>query len=244
MFSYQKRLQYPVNIRKKDLRMAKYLVTQYGGANGELAAALRYLNQRFTMPDNKGKALLTDIGTEELAHIEMLETMIYQLMKDATLEEIKDAGLDTHYAEHAKALFPTDASGVPFTTTYFATTGDPLADLSEDMAAEQKARAVYENLIDLTDDPDVIGPLLWLRQREIVHYARFKELFEYYEKKQIKNQKPNNNNNIMFANNMENDMLPNNMSNMQNSQTQPFDTEYLNNIFKNLDLNRSYIRGL
>lgn len=113
----------------------------------------------------------------------MLETMIYQLMKDATLEEIKEAGLDAHYAEHAKALFPTDASGVPFTTTYFATTGDPLADISEDMAAEQKARAVYENLIDLTDDPDVIGPLLWLRQREIVHYARFKELFEYYEKK-------------------------------------------------------------
>jgi len=181
MFSYQKRLQYPVNIKKKDLRLAKYLVTQYGGANGELAAALRYLNQRFTMPDNKGKALLTDIGTEELAHIEMLETMIYQLMKDATLEEIKEAGLDTHYAEHAKALFPTDASGVPFTTTYFATTGDPLADLSEDMAAEQKARAVYENLIDLTDDPDVIGPLLWLRQREIVHYARFKELFEYFD---------------------------------------------------------------
>jgi len=183
MFSYNKRLQYPLDIKKKDLRMAKYLVTQYGGANGELGAALRYLNQRFTMPDDKGKALLTDIGTEELAHIEMLETMIYQLMKDATLEEIKEAGLDAHYAEHAKALFPTDASGVPFTTTYFATTGDPLADISEDMAAEQKARAVYENLIDLTDDPDVIGPLLWLRQREIVHYARFKELFEYYEKK-------------------------------------------------------------
>ena len=113
----------------------------------------------------------------------MLETMIYQLMKDATLEEIKEAGLDAHYAEHAKALFPTDASGVPFTTTYFATTGDPLADISEDMAAEQKARAVYENLIDLTDDPDVIGPLLWLRQREIVHYARFKELFEYFTTK-------------------------------------------------------------
>ena len=113
----------------------------------------------------------------------MLETMIYQLMKDATLEEIKEAGLDTHYAEHAKGLFPTDSNGVPFTAAYFATTGDPLADISEDMAAEQKARAVYENLIDLTDDPDVIGPLLWLRQREIVHYARFKELFEYYEKK-------------------------------------------------------------
>lgn len=183
MFSYQKRLQYPVNIKKKDLRMAKYLVTQYGGSNGELAAALRYLNQRVTMPDNIGKALLTDIGTEELGHVEMLQTMIYQLVKDASMEELKAAGLDTHYAEHAKALFPTDANGVPFTATYFATTGDPLADLSEDMAAEQKARAVYENLIDLTDDPDVIGPLLWLRQREIVHFARFKELFEHYEKK-------------------------------------------------------------
>ena len=182
MFSYEKKLQYPVNIKKKDLRMAKYLVTQYGGPNGELGAALRYLNQRMTMPDNKGKALLTDIGTEELGHVEMLETMIYQLMKDATLEELQEAGLDAHYAEHAKALFPTDAMGNPFSVTYFATTGDPLADLSEDMAAEQKARAVYENLIDLTDDPDVIGPLLWLRQREIVHFDRFKELFEYYQK--------------------------------------------------------------
>ena len=182
MFRYEKKLQYPVNIKKKDLRMAKYLVTQYGGANGELGAALRYLNQRMTMPDNKGKALLTDIGTEELGHVEMLETMIYQLMKDATLEELQQAGLDAHYAEHAKALFPTDANGVPFTVAYLATTGDTLADISEDMAAEQKARAVYENLIDLTDDPDVIGPLLWLRQREIVHFERFKELFEYYQK--------------------------------------------------------------
>ena len=181
MFKYNKKLQYPINIDKKDLKMAKYLVTQYGGANGELGAALRYLNQRFTMPDDRGKALLTDIGTEELGHVEMLETMIYQLMKDATLEELKEAGLDSHYAEHAKALFPTDSNGVPFTTTYFATTGDPLADIAEDMAAEQKARAVYENLIDLTDDPNVIGPLLWLRQREIVHFARFKELYDYYK---------------------------------------------------------------
>ena len=180
MFSYQKRLQYPVNIRKKDLRMAKYLITQYGGSNGELAAALRYLNQRYTMPDNRGKALLTDIGTEELAHIEMISTMIYQLMKDATMEEIKAAWLDAHYAEHNRALYPTDANGMPFTVTYFATTGDPIADLQEDMAAEQKARAVYENLIDLTTDPDVIAPLLWLRQREVVHFARFKELYEAY----------------------------------------------------------------
>lgn len=209
MYSYSKRLQYPINIKRKDLRMAKYLVTQYGGSNGELAAALRYLNQRINMPDNIGKALLNDIGTEELGHVEMLETMIYQLMKDASLEELKEAGLDAHYAEHAKSLFPTDANGVPFTTSYFATTGDPLADISEDMAAEQKARAVYENLIELTNDPDVIGPLLWLRQREVVHYNRFKELFEYYEKKlkngenEFKQQSlPFNPNNTFLLNNM------------------------------------------
>ncbi len=182
MWKYEKRLQYPVNIKKKDLKLAKYLVTQYGGSNGELAAAFRYLNQRYTMPDNRGKALLTDIGTEELAHVEMISTMIYQLMKDATIEELKEAGLDSHYAEHSRAIYPTDANGVPFTVAYFATTGDFKADLMEDMAAEQKARAVYENLIDLTDDPDVIAPLLWLRQREIVHFNRFKELYEMYEK--------------------------------------------------------------
>ena len=181
MWKFVKMLEYPVNIKKKDLRMAKYLVTQYGGSNGELAAAFRYLNQRYTMPDDKGKALLTDIGTEELAHVEMISTMIYQLMKDATIDEIKAAGLDSHYAEHGKALYPTDANGVPFTVAYFATTGDPIADISEDMAA-----AVYENLINLTDDPDVIGPLLFLRQREIIHFNRFKELYEEYVKKGYK----------------------------------------------------------
>jgi len=183
MWKYVKTLEYPVNIKKKDLRMAKYLVTQYGGSNGELAAAWRYLNQRYTMPDDKGKALLTDIGTEELAHVEIISTMIYQLMKDATLEELKEAGLDTHYAEHGKGLYPTDANGVPFTVTYFATTGDPIADLSEDMAAEQKARAVYENLINLTNDGDVIDVLLFLRQREIIHFNRFKALYEEYKNK-------------------------------------------------------------
>ena len=182
MFAYEKRLQFPVNIKRKNIRMAKALVTQYGGSNGELAAALRYLNQRYTMPDNRGKALLTDIGTEELAHVEMISTMIYQMLKDASIEEIKQAGLDAHYAEHKNALYPTDANGVPFTVMYFATTGDPLADLSEDMAAEEKARAVYENLIDLSDDPDVTEVLLWLRQREIVHFNRFKELYNIYKK--------------------------------------------------------------
>jgi cotJC len=186
MWKYVKTLQYPINIKKKDLRMAKLLVTQYGGANGELAAAWRYLNQRYTMPDDKGKALLTDIGTEELAHVEMISTMIYQLMKDATLEELTTAGLDTHYAEHGYALYPTDANGIPFTVAYFAATGDPLADLSEDMAAEQKARATYENLINLTDDKDVIDVLLYLRQREIVHFERFKELYEEYKRKGYK----------------------------------------------------------
>ena len=186
MFCYEKRLQYPIDIKKKNLKFAKQLVTQYGGFAGELNAALRYLNQRFTMPDNRGKALLTDIGTEELAHVEILQTMLYQLMDGATIEEMKDAGLSSWYAEHKTAIYPTDANGIPYTTAYFATTGDPLADLSEDMAAEEKARSVYEHLIDLTDDPDILGPLIWLRQREIVHFARFKELYDYYKNNNVK----------------------------------------------------------
>lgn len=183
MWKYVKTLEYPVNIKNKDLRMAKYLTTQYGGANGELGAALRYLNQRYTMPDDKGKAVLTDIGTEELAHVEMISAMAYQLMKDATVEELKAAGLGSHYAEHGNAIFPTDANGVPFTAAYIATTGDPLADITEDLAAEQKARAVYENLMNLTSDPDVLAPLSFLRQREIIHFARFLDLYNEYKAK-------------------------------------------------------------
>lgn len=183
MWYFEKKLQYPVNIKKPNLRMAKVLVTQYGGSNGEMAAAWRYLNQRYTMPTNKGKALLTDIGTEELAHIEVISAMVYQCMRGATLEEIKAAGLDPHYSEHAKALYPTNADGIPFTVMYFATTGDPLADLSEDMAAEEKARAVYENLMNLTTDPDILAPLSFLRQREIIHFRRFKELYDEYKAK-------------------------------------------------------------
>lgn len=186
MWKYEKKLQFPVNIKNKNVEMAKYIITQNGGYAGELGATLRYLNQRYTMPDDKGKALLTDIGTEELAHVEMISAMIYQLLNGATLKELKEAGLESHYAEHGYGLYPTDSNGVPFTVSYFATTGDPLADLSEDMAAEQKARATYENLINLTDDPDVIGPLLFLRQREIIHFARFKELFDEYKSKGIK----------------------------------------------------------
>ena len=160
--------------------MARYLLAQYGGPTGELSAALQYLNQRYTMPDDKGKALLTDIGTEELAHVEIISAMAYQLMKDATIEEIKSAGLGGVFAQQDTALFPSDTEGIPFTAAYINTTGDFIADLESDMAAEQRARATYEHLMDLTDDPDVLGPLSFLRQREIIHYQRFKELRNYY----------------------------------------------------------------
>ena len=183
MWKYSKKLQYPINIKNKNLKMAKTIISQYGGAQGELGAAIRYLNQRYTMPDEKGKALLTDIGTEELAHVEMICTMVNQLMKGATIDEIKKAGLESYYTEHGIALFPSDSNGVPWTAAYISTTGDPIADLEEDLAAEQKARAVYENLINQTNDPDILGPLLWLRQREVVHYNRFKELSDEYKSK-------------------------------------------------------------
>ena len=182
MWKYSKKLQYPINIKNKNLKMAKTIISQYGGAQGELGAAIRYLNQRYTMPDEKGKALLTDIGTEELAHVEMICTMVSQLMNGATIDEIKNAGLEGYYTEHGIALFPSDTNGIPWTAAYISTTGDPIADLEEDLAAEQKARAVYENLIDQTNDPDILGPLLWLRQREVVHYNRFKELSDEYKK--------------------------------------------------------------
>lgn len=185
MWAYLKTLEYPVNIKKRDLKMAKIMTSQYGGGQGELGAAIRYLNQRLTMPDDYGKALLTDIGTEELAHIEMLQTMMYQLTKGATIEEVKAAGLEPYYTEHQLDVFPVNADGVFFTTAYISSVGDIKANLVEDLAAEQKARAVYENLIDLASDPDVIEPLLFLRQREVVHYQRFKELLEHYEKEKL-----------------------------------------------------------
>lgn len=183
MFSYVKTTQYPINIKKKDLKMARYLITQFGGQNGELGASTRYFSQKFSMPDDKGAALLNDIATEELGHAEMICTMIHQLVKDATPEELEKAGLGTFYVEHNKGLYPMDSNGVPFNAATFASTGNPLVDLSEDMAAEQKARATYENLLQMATDEDVIGPLLFLRQREVVHFNRFKELYEYYQSK-------------------------------------------------------------
>ena len=187
MWLYEKKLEYPVNIRKKDLKMAKLLLEQYGGADGEFSAAMRYLNQRYTMPDEKGYALLNDIGTEELAHVEMIAAMVTQLMKGATKEELERAGLTPSYVYSDHALFPLNANGVPFTSAYIETKGDYRADLESDMAAEQRARATYEYLMDLTNDPDLLAPLSFLRQREVVHYQRFKELRDYYLKKYGKN---------------------------------------------------------
>lgn len=177
MWIYEKKLQYPVRVSKCDPHMAKLLLEQYGGADGELAAALRYLNQRYSIPD-KVVGLLTDIGTEEFAHLEMIATMVYKLVKDATPEQIKAAGLDPHYVNHDKALFYQNADGVPWTATYIQAKGDPIADLYEDIAAEEKARATYQWLIDMTDDVDLQDGLKFLREREVIHSLRFREAVE------------------------------------------------------------------
>lgn len=186
MWKYEKKLQYPVNIRKKDLRMAKYIVTQYGGTAGELAAAWQYLNQRYTMPDDRGKSLLTEIGTEELAHIEIISTILYQLTNNSTPKEMEAAGLGENFAQFGKDLFPADAFGNPFTMAYIKTSGNAISNLESDMAAEQRARDTYEHLMDLTNDPDILGPLSFLREREIIHYQRFKELRNYYLENNMK----------------------------------------------------------
>jgi spore coat protein JC len=175
MWYYVKTLQHPINLKSCDLNMAKLLITQYGGPDGELGAALRYLNQRFSMPTNKSKGLFTDIGTEEMAHVEMIGTMVYQLMDNASIDQIKAAGLAGHYADHGKALFYTDATGNPWTATYIQAKGDAIADIHENMAAEQKARATYEWLMNLTDDAEIKKILGFLREREVVHYQRFGE---------------------------------------------------------------------
>ncbi len=176
MWTYNKMLEYPINIKCTDPKLAKVIISQYGGPDGELAASLRYLSQKFGMPDQKSKAILNDIGTEELAHLEMVGTIVHQLTKDASIEEIEKAGLAPYYTDHGVDVYPSSASGVPFTAAYIACKGDPIANLQEDLAAEQKARATYEKLIDLCrDNPDVLDPLRFLRQREIVHFQRFGE---------------------------------------------------------------------
>ncbi|WP_128894664.1 manganese catalase family protein [Longirhabdus pacifica] len=177
MWLYEKKLQYPVKVSKCDPMMAKYLMEQYGGADGELSAALRYLNQRYSIP-NEVIGLLTDIGTEEFSHLEMIATMIYKLTKDATPEQLKAAGLGEHYVMHDHALYYQNSAGDAFTATYLQAKGDPIADLYEDIAAEEKARATYQWLIDMTDDVDLQDGLKFLREREIVHSQRFREAVE------------------------------------------------------------------
>lgn len=175
MWCYVKTLQYPVNLKCSDLSMAKLLITQFGGPDGELSAALRYLSQRFSMPTNKSKCMLNDIGTEEMAHVEIIATMVHQIMENSTIDEIKKAGLAGHYADHGKGVYPTDATGNPWSATFFQSKGDVIADLHENLAAEQKARATYEWLLNLTDDYEIKKILGFLREREVVHYQRFGE---------------------------------------------------------------------
>jgi spore coat protein JC len=184
MWIYEKKLQYPVKVSKCDPRMARLLLEQYGGADGELAAALRYLNQRYSIPD-RVIGLLTDIGTEEFAHLEMIAAMVYKLTKDATVDQLKAAGLDDHYSQHDKALYYQNSSGVPWTAAYIQAKGDPIADLYEDIAAEEKARATYQWLIDLTDDVDLQDGLKFLREREVIHSLRFREAVEILKEDRV-----------------------------------------------------------
>lgn len=175
MFEYEKKLQYPVNIKNPNPALAKFIISQYGGPDGELAASLRYLSQRFSMPYPELKALLTDIGTEELAHLEMIGAIVHQLTRSMSESDIKKAGFDTYFVDHTAGVYPQAAGGSPFTAAYIGVKGDTIADLVEDMAAEQKARVTYDNILRLVDDPDVLDPIRFLREREIVHFQRFGE---------------------------------------------------------------------
>ena len=173
MWAYEKKLQYPVRIKNPNPTYAKIIVSQLGGPDGELGAAMRYLNQRYTMPYGDIIGILTDVGTEELAHMEMIAAILYQLTKNLTPEEIKRSGFDAYFVDHTAGIYPVSAAGVPFTASYFAVKGDMFADLHEDLAAEQKARVTYDNILRLVDDPDVRDPIKFLRQREINHFQRF-----------------------------------------------------------------------
>lgn len=175
MWTYNRKLQFPVNIKKPDARMAKIIITQYGGPDGELGASLRYLSQRYSMPFKECAGILTDVGTEELAHFEMIATMVHQLTRDLTMEQIKEQGFADYFVDHTTGIYTVAASGVPYDAMSFASKGDAVTDLSEDMAAEQKARTTYDNILRLADDPDVIEPIRFLREREIVHFQRFGE---------------------------------------------------------------------
>ena len=183
MWIYEKRLQFPVKITKTCPKTAQLIISQYGGPDGELSASMRYLAQRYTMPVKEAAGLLTDIGTEELAHMEMICAMVYQLTKDMSIEVAKAAGFDAYYIDHTSALWPQAAAGLPFSAVEFQSKGDAITDLTEDLAAEQKARTVYDNLLRMITDPEVREPLKFLRAREIVHFQRFGEALERTKEK-------------------------------------------------------------
>jgi len=175
MWTYEKKLQYPVKIKCPNPAIAKVVITQVGGPDGELAASMRYLSQRYSMPYKEAVGVLNDIGTEELAHLEIVSAIVHQLTKDMTIDQIKEAGFDTYFVDHTAGIYPQAAAGVPFTAKFFQSKGDAITDLVEDMAAEQKARTTYDNILRLVDDPDVRDPIKFLREREIVHFQRFGE---------------------------------------------------------------------
>ena len=175
MFVYEKKLQYPVRIKTPNPALAKFIISQYGGPDGELGASIRYLSQRYSMPFPELKGLLTDIGTEELGHLEMVGTIVYQLTREMSDKEIKAAGLDVYFVDHTAGVYPTAASGFPWSAAGIGIKGDAIADLNEDLAAEQKARVTYDNILRLSDDPDVNDVIKYLREREIVQYQRFGE---------------------------------------------------------------------
>ena len=175
MWNYEKRLQFPVKISKCNPKIAQQIISQYGGPDGEMSASMRYLAQRYTMPVKRVGGLLTDIGTEELNHMEMICAIVYQLTCNLSMDEIEKSGFDKYYVDHTLALWPQAAGGIPFNACEFQSKGDPITDLTEDMAAEQKARSTYDNILRLIDDPDVAAPIKFLREREIVHFQRFGE---------------------------------------------------------------------
>ena len=173
MWVYEKKLQYPVKVKNPNAALARIIITQLGGPDGELGASTRYLSQRYSMPYREVSGILTDVGTEELAHMEMISSIVHQLTRNLTPDEIKCSGFDTYFVDHTTGVYTIAASGVPFDTKYIGVKGDVFADLHEDLAAEQKARVSYDNLLRLIDDPDVCDPIRFLREREIVHYQRF-----------------------------------------------------------------------
>ena len=183
MFEYSKALQYPVKITRPNARLAKMIITQLGGPDGELGASMRYLNQRYTMPLRELAGVLTDIGTEELSHMEMVSAIVKQLTEGLTPEQLEAQGFADYFVDHTAGIYPVSASGVPFSADTFQSTGDAISDLSEDLAAEQKARTTYDNILRLADDPDVRDVIRFLREREIVHYQRFGECLRLVQEK-------------------------------------------------------------